>query len=100
MDRVAAKTVIALTAILLLLPWGAPAVAGNPGPAEAGTASGSRDRKPGYRLDEIRIVGSSDRPAVLFILPRSRFVLFPPRNPDLDVKNRLLMDDKGFWTSD
>ena len=92
MDRMAAKAGLALAALMLL--WGAEALCADPGaPRDRGGAA-IPGKGAGYRLDEVRIAGSSERPAILFFLPRARFRLLPPRKPDLDVKIRLLMDDK------
>lgn len=94
MDRVAGKAAIALATILLL--WGTAAhsagsdAAGRPGGAPAS------EKEAGYRLEEIRIVGSAERPAVRILLPRIAFRLLPMREPDLDVKSRLLIDDKSL----
>lgn len=98
MGRLAAKSGFAVAALLLVL--ATPGLcAERGGPGDRGTA-GPEGKGPGYRLDEVRIVGSAERPAVLFFLPRSRFRLGPVRTPDLDVKNRLLMDDKALRTGE
>lgn len=88
MGRMAAKKPLVLAALLV-------AAASAAHGAEGRARTAAKEPASGYRLDEIRIVGSSERPQVLFFLPRSRFRLLPARTPDLDVKNRLLMDDKA-----
>ncbi len=45
------------------------------------------------RLDPVRIVGSAERPAILFFLPRAKFRLLPLR-PGPDPASLLLRDDK------
>lgn len=61
--------------------------------AERGRARGKEE---GVRLEEVRIVGSAERPGVLFFLPRPRFRLLPLRDPGGNIKERLLRDDKMF----
>ncbi len=52
------------------------------------------DRKTGeVRLDAVKIVGSAERPAILFFLPRAKFRLLPLR-PEADAGARFLRDDK------
>ncbi len=55
----------------------------------------SRGEKAGgeARLDEVKIVGSAERPAILFFLPRAKFRLLPLR-PEPDAGTRFLRDDK------
>lgn len=52
------------------------------------------ERKDGEaRLDTVEIIGSAERPAILFFLPRARFRLLPLR-PEADPGTRILRDDK------
>ncbi len=45
------------------------------------------------RLDAVQIVGSAERPAILFFLPRAKFRLLPLR-PEPDPASLILRDDK------
>ena len=45
------------------------------------------------RLDTVKIVGTAERPEILFFLPRAKFRLFPMR-PEPDARARFLRDDK------
>lgn len=47
-----------------------------------------------YRLDEVKIVGSVERPEVLFILPRAKFRLLPIREQK-DWREEIRRDDKS-----
>ncbi len=59
------------------------------------TAPSPRGARKGgeVRLDAVQIVGSAERPAILFFLPRAKFRLLPLR-PEPDPASLLLRDDK------
>ncbi len=61
---------------------------------DAGRPAPRGDRKAGEaRLETVKIVGSAERPAILFFLPRARFRLLPLR-PEEAPGTTLLRDDK------
>ncbi len=61
---------------------------------DAGRPAHRGEKKTGEaRLDAVTIVGSAERPAILFFLPRARFRLLPLR-PDAAPEATFLRDDK------
>jgi len=93
-DRTVRHALAALTTAAVL-GTGLAAAGDLPKGEDAARGRGSRPA-PAYRLGEVRITGRAERPQVLFFLPRTRMRLLPPRDPDMDVKRRLLSDDKSF----
>ncbi len=102
-----ARTVRCAAAVILLLlaapvSFGADRSAAGPSRrprAKPGAHDSARPRSRGEskvgeaRLDTVKIVGTAERPAILFFLPRAKFRLLPLR-PEPDARERLLRDDR------
>ncbi len=87
MDRLAPKVVAALIVVL----FGVPSALA--GPAQPKARRAAPDRKGTYRqLEEVKIVGSVERPEILFFLPRAKFRLLPMKS-EADWREEVLRDD-------